>query len=108
MLRCCCFCSSRAVLQRFSKESLHVMWCKSARLVAEHILVHSVQLRFTGRGNLVVVPTSIAPQWQQEIEKLATQPHSVIVLDGLKDRRRFMTTKEGLEEYASAPHPAHG
>lgn len=60
-----------------------------------------MQLRFTGRGNLVIVPTSIAPQWQQEIEKLVSQPQSVIVLDSLRDRRRFMTTKDGLEEYAS-------
>ena len=59
-----------------------------------------MQLRFTGLGNLVIVPASIAPQWQQEIQKLCTQEQNVMVLDGLKDRRRFMTSKEGLEEYA--------
>lgn len=61
-----------------------------------------MQIRFTGNGNLCIVPATLAPQWQQEIEKLATQEQSVIVLDGAKDRRRFMTSKDGLEECAPA------
>ena len=61
--------------------------------------VRFVQLRFIGLGNLVIVPASIAPQWQQEIQKLCTQEQAVMVLDSLKDRRRFMTSKDGLEEY---------
>ena len=66
------------------------------------IMYCGIQIRFTGNGNLCIVPTSLAPQWQQEIEKLASQAQSVIVLDGAKDRRRFMTSKDGLEECAPA------
>jgi hypothetical protein len=60
-----------------------------------------MQLRFTGRGNLVIVPVALAPQWEKEIARLTTQRHSVAVLEGLKERRHFMTSKAGLKECAT-------
>jgi hypothetical protein len=56
----------------------------------------AVQLRYVGLGNLVVVPVSLAVQWEAEIARLTTQKQRILVLDGLKERRFFMSTKEGL------------
>eukprot|EP00892_Ulva_mutabilis_P006645 jgi/Ulvmu1/4352/UM002_0077.1 len=58
-------------------------------------------VRFTGRGNLVVAPRTLLGQWSSMISEHTKQDHSVCVLEGIKERREFMTSVEGLKRLAS-------
>jgi hypothetical protein len=60
-----------------------------------------LQVKFTGRGNLVVVPPTLAMQWEKEILERSTRQQNVIVVDDLKQRRHFQTSLEGMRACVS-------
>jgi hypothetical protein len=64
--------------------------------------VRFVQVRFDGRGNLVVVPVTLAAQWEDEILKHSTRQQRVIVMDDRADRDRYMSSVSAMRECAAA------
>jgi hypothetical protein len=74
--------------------------CQRVKVLRSNILFAFLQLRYIGRGNLVVVPPTLAMQWKQEIKARTTQAQKVIVVDDLKERRKYMSSREGMRECA--------
>jgi hypothetical protein len=61
-----------------------------------------MQIRFTARGNLVVVPKALTGQWQLEIQQRCTREQIVLVLDSPAERKRLKGSVEGMREVAEA------
>ena len=64
-----------------------------------------LQVKFQGRGNLVIAPPTLAPQWEDEIHKMTVRKQVVIIVDDMKHRKLYKQSVAGMQECALA-HPA--
>ena len=54
------------------------------------------QVRFTARGTLVVVPASVAAQWEAEIKASTVRPQRVVIVDDAKPREHYLSSVAGM------------
>ena len=60
--------------------------------------VHStLQVTFTGRGNLVIAPKALLQQWVREIAKICKVGHKTLKLENKTARDRLMRSVAGMK-----------
>lgn len=48
----------------------------------------------------MIAPPTLAPQWKGEIHKMTVRQQTIIVVDDLAQRRRYLQSVEGMQECA--------
>ena len=59
-----------------------------------------LQVRFTARGNLVIAPNILAPQWEEQIQKFCVRPQRILIVDELALRKHYLASVDGMRTCA--------